>query len=381
MTSTNLPDPILVKEPSALRQLADELMKEPIVAVDTESNSLYAYQEQVCLIQFSTPEEDILVDPLAIEDMSPLGPLFSSPEVEKVFHAAEYDVMCMKRDFDFQFSHLFDTMLAARILGRNKTGLGSLLEAEFDVQVNKRYQRANWGQRPLPDDLLSYARLDTHYLIPLRNRLMVELKEQSRWALAAEDFERLRHANGKITENNTHDVEAECWRINGAYDLDPQNAAVLHELCKYRDQMARRMDRPLFKVIGNRSLLAIAEACPRNFSELKKLPGMSSRQVRRHGKALLSAVRRGLQAEPMAPPRSPRPEEDFLIRLDRLKNWRKRTARGMGVKSDVVLPKDLMLDIAQSGPNDRQELKRLLADSPDRLDRFGDKILDVISRA
>ena len=162
-----------------LKHLAHILANHNILAVDTESNSLFAYREQVCLIQFSTPEADYLVDPLTLSDLSPLGPIFADTRIQKVFHAAEYDLLCLKRDFGFNFNNLFDTMLAARILGRKEVGLGSILEEEFDLQVDKRHQRANWGQRPLPGYLLDYARQDTHFLIPVRDMLEGQLKEKA----------------------------------------------------------------------------------------------------------------------------------------------------------------------------------------------------------
>lgn len=180
-----------------LRALAEKLAAEPLIAVDTESNSLHAYQERVCLIQFSIPSGDFLVDPLSLDTLAPLAPLFADPKYEKIFHAAEYDLICLKRDFDFTFTNLFDTMFAARILGRNKVGLGSILEEEFHVVLNKKYQRADWGQRPLPSYLLAYAQLDTHYLIPLRTRLREQLRQRNLWPLAEEDFNRLCHINGR----------------------------------------------------------------------------------------------------------------------------------------------------------------------------------------
>src|SRR5258707_4438061 len=161
--SETLPEPILVSTPTALRVLVDELQKQSLIAVDTESNSLYAYQERVCLIQISTLDHDWLVDPLALDDLSPLAPLFASTAIEKVFHAAEYDLMCMKRDFGFTFNNLFDTMLAARIIGLKAFGLGALLEQYFGVQADKRFQRADWSQRPIPIEQVRYAQQDTHY--------------------------------------------------------------------------------------------------------------------------------------------------------------------------------------------------------------------------
>jgi ribonuclease D len=357
--------------------MVDRLAGEPIVAVDTESNSLFAYRERVCLIQFSTPQEDILVDPLALDNLSPLGELFAEARIEKVFHAAEYDLITMKRDFGFSFANLFDTMLAARILGWPEVGLGPILNAEFDVQLDKGYQRANWGRRPLPADMLDYARLDTHYLIPLRMHQKAELKAQERWALAEEDFNRLRFVNGRDPDNHP---EA-CWRVSGAYDLTAQQAAVLQALCEYRDQVARAIDRPVFKVINDRALLAIAAASAQDPDTLERASGLSPKQLQRHEIGLLKAVQRGLRAEPLYPPRSPRPDDRYLARLEALRNWRKLTAQGMGVSSDVVLPRDLLYGLAALESPKREAMAAILAQVPWRLKQFGEEILEVLANA
>jgi ribonuclease D len=375
MSMTNLPKPTLITRTKDLRRLASRLGGEPILGVDTESNSLYAYQEQVCLIQFSTSQADFLVDPLGLPDLSPLGPVFANPEIEKVFHAAEYDLITLKRDFKFTFNNLFDTMLAARILGWEEVGLGSILKAEFGVQLNKHYQRANWGRRPLTPQLMDYARMDTHYLIPLRGRLKQALQKSGRWQLAIEDFKRMQDVNGR----DPGDQPEACWRVNGSYDLSPQQAAVLMELCRYRDQVARALNRPLFKVIGDGTLMAIARALPDNLAELEQLPEAHPRLVKRHGEALLGAVQRGLRAEPVYAPRSPRPDERYLNRLEALRSWRKTTAEKMGVYSDVVLPRDLLHAIASANPHGKKELSQALHRAPWRLERFGDEILNLLA--
>ncbi len=153
--------PIWVDTPLRLRQMVADISGYAHVAVDTESNSLYAYQEQVCLIQFSTGDRDYLVDPLSLPNLSSLQPFFESTQIEKIFHAAEYDLICLRRDFGFQVNHLFDTMQAARILGKKAFGLGSILSSELQVEIDKRYQRANWGAPSTPPAMLDYARL-TH---------------------------------------------------------------------------------------------------------------------------------------------------------------------------------------------------------------------------
>jgi ribonuclease D len=355
------------------------LRGESIIAVDTESNSLYAYRERVCLIQFSTTQDDFLVDPLALDDLSALAPIFAASSIEKVFHAAEYDLLCLNRDFGFECVNIFDTMLAARILGRDEIGLGSMLGAEFGVTLDKRQQRANWGERPLSPRLLEYARMDTHYLIPLRHLIKAELVQRNLLPLAEEDFNHTSQwPSGNNGRNNSDHRAADFWRVSGAHDLPPQNAAVLQELCRYRDQAAQSMDRPLFKVINDQTLLAIAAELPQSPDDLRRLPGMSPVQIRRHGHHLLRAVTRGLSAAPIYPPRPPRPDERYLARLESLRNWRKVTAQKMGVTSDVVLPRDLMFTLAESGPRNAAELAHTLRDFPWRLEHFGAEILDAI---
>ncbi len=122
MTDTQLNEPRWISTTADFDTMLGEVRKASIVAVDTESNSLFAYTERVCLLQLSTLQTDYLIDPLEL-DISPLGELFSSPQVEKVFHAAEYDIICLRRDYHFPFNNIFDTMLASRLLKKPALGL------------------------------------------------------------------------------------------------------------------------------------------------------------------------------------------------------------------------------------------------------------------
>ena len=252
-----LPAPVWVDTPNALRRMVEILAREPRLAVDTEANSLHAYREQVCLIQFSTPETDYLVDPLALDDLTHLAPLFSDPKIEIIFHAAEYDVLGLQRDFDFSFTNLFDTMLAARTLGYKQVGLGRLLAEKFNVDVDKHNQKADWGQRPLTPSLTDYARLDTHYLIALRDILEAELRAMGRWELAQEDFARSCFVNNS---NGHRPVRGHWERVDGRLDLTQRQQTILNELCIKREKMAERLNRPLFKVVDDRLLLRVAQA-------------------------------------------------------------------------------------------------------------------------
>jgi ribonuclease D len=295
MTDT-LPAPIWVDTSSALKRLAESLSRHDCIAVDTEANSLHAYRERVCLIQFSTPEADYLVDPLALDDLTYLAPIFADPHIEKIFHAAEYDVLGLHRDFDFVFANIFDTMLAARTLGYGAVGLGSLLTEKFGLDLDKQNQKADWGQRPLTKELVNYARLDTHYLVPLRELLEDELRSKERWELAHEDFTRCCFING----NSNRDPQERWERVNGQKELDPRQQTILNELCIAREKMAKRLDRPVFKVMGDHILLEISKSLPETLEDLESM-GMTEKQIQRYGKTLLEAVQRGAHASPVKP--------------------------------------------------------------------------------
>jgi ribonuclease D len=369
--------PLWVDTPAALLSMLQDLLAQDIIAVDTESNGLYAYREQVCLLQFSTRQIDYLVDPLALPDLSPLAPLFSSPQIEKIFHAAEYDLLCLKRDFTFTFTNLFDTMLAARILGRDSTGLGSMLENTFSISLDKRFQKADWGQRPLSWEMLAYARLDTHYLIPLRNRLKTDLEESGRWLLAVEDFLRI----SCVKPQTADDIDDTLWRIVGNQRINPNQIAVLRQLCVYRDQVARSVNRPLFKVISNETLLNVARDCPKENRALARACGLTPKQINMHGSHLLEAVRRGLNDSPLHRPALPaRPDDCTQNRMDALRAWRKAEGERLRVESDVILPRDVMEAIVYANPGELEKLEKLMSTIPWRFDHFANKILDVITQ-
>ncbi len=369
--------PVWINHPKQLRNMLKDLEQHPLLAVDTESNSLYVYQEQVCLIQFSTGETDYLVDPLAISDLSALWPIFANREIEKIFHAAEYDLICLKRDFGFRFANIFDTMVAARVLGRESVGLGAMLKETFGIEVDKRYQRANWGKRPLSPAQLAYARLDTHYLIELRNRLKAELVEKGWWPLAEEDF----RSAEQVTLPDQDHSPSRCMRISGSQDLSPIQLSVLLALCEYRDTAARHSNLPPFKVLSNKVLLEVARDLPKSFEDLEQIKDLSQRLLERHGEGLLEAVHQGYEAGPMERVHNhSRPQEDFLFRLDALRNWRKDTGQQMGVPSDVILPREMLEQIAQANPKNKPQLAELMGHLPWRLEKFGDRILGVLER-
>jgi len=383
----SLPPPIWVDRSASFRAMLAHLRSEPALALDTESNSLYAYQEQVCLIQISVPGTDYLVDPLALEDLSGLGPLLADPAVMKVFHGAEYDLSVLHRDFGFTVANLFDTMWASRILGWPAHGLAALLEARFGVHLNKKYQRANWSLRPLPAEQLNYARLDSHYLLPLQEIQARELAASDRWPQARHRFKKLIQSRW---EAKPFDPEG-FWRLPGARDLDDPGRGVLRELYLYREQRAQSENRPPFKVIASRTLVAISEQRPRDFQGLRRIKGVSQRIAGRYGRGLLSAISRGVK-QPLSWEDRPRhngkstrstngrPSAACQARFEALRTWRNAAAETKGVEPDIILTNQTLWAVAHRNPRSRADLRREGLLAPWQVEEFGQDLLNVVQR-
>jgi len=350
-----------------------DLFSQPRVAVDTESNSLHAYREQVCLIQFSTPQKDYVIDPLALDDLSSLGPVFSNPEIEKIFHAAEYDLICLRRDFGFQVTHLFDTMHAARVLGYPYVGLDNLLAEKFHFEMDKRHQKADWAVRPLTSAQLDYARLDTHFLFNLRDVLEAELTRKGGLHIAREDF--VRACRVDVPKEKLNGTS---WkRFSVRKDITPRELTILSELCVSRDHIAERMNRPVFKVISDAFLIDIARNLPEKDVDLAGL-GLSPKQIHLWGSELLEAVKRGTVAPLVEREQPKRPNDATLKRVEKLKNWRKKAAEELGVESDIVLPKIYLNVLAENPPKTLKDLESMMRDSPTRFTKYGDQIMRLL---
>jgi ribonuclease D len=373
MTEQTLPPPVWVDRQDRFDHMVAELSTQRCVAVDTESNSLHAYRERVCLIQFSTPKKDYVIDPLVLQDLSTLAPLFANPKIEKIFHAAEYDLLCLTRDYGFEFADLFDTMQAARILGYAFVGLDNLLAEKFGVKIDKRHQKADWGARPLTPARMDYARFDTHYLFQLRDLLETELREKGRWELALEDFA-LACKVGEPKEKNN----GSAWkRFAGRKDLSTRELTIVSELCVCRDRIAEKLDRPVFKVISDDMLLDIARKLPEKDVDLAGI-GLSTKQINLWGNDILAATRRGVEVPLVKREQAKRPSDALLRRLEKLKVWRKKLAKEMEVESDIILPKAYLNSLAENPPKNLKELEIAMSESPTRFGKYGAEIYRLI---
>lgn len=372
--------PTMISTAGALARLMDRIAGERLLACDLEGDSLHHYQERVCLVQISTPTESFLIDPLSISDLSPLAPVMADPSVRKVFHGADYDIRSLHRDFGIEVVNLFDTMIACQILGEKEVGLAAVLRKRFGVELDKRYQKADWSKRPLSEGMIEYASRDTSLLIELYGQLHRELIEKGRMSWFEEECELLSRVRQAPRAAGPLFL-----KFKGAARMDPRSLAVLEELLQFRDEKARSRDVPPFKVVGNELLRIIAEKRPRKSGELKELPGMASTIAERYGRQLLQAVERGmslpadkLPAFPHVPrvPRNPRQEQY----LKELKQWREEKARELRVDGGLLANNSLLESLAEMVPKSTADLVRVPTMKGWQREVLGNELVEVLKR-
>jgi len=369
-----------IRTPEAVALLARSLATCRALGLDTESDSLYHHFDKVCLVQIATDRgEETLVDPLAARDLSPLGPVLADPAVVKVLHGADYDVATLKRDFGFSFAGLFDTMIAARFLGRAQIGLAALALEELGVTLSKDSQKDDWSRRPLTPKQEAYALADVRHLVALEQRLREKLREVGRldWVLeeceavaALEPMQRRRDPSAFVA-------------VKGARRLAPRQLAALRELMAWRERRAEQTDRPAFKILGNETLLRLAERPPRSPGELRGVAGVPPR-LKDRPEELLAALSRAAalpSSELPCFPRAPRPvvSDTVVRRIERLKAWRARRAAELGVEVAVVLPQRLIDRVAETAPRDAAALGAVAGLRRWRVAAFGEELLAAVA--
>lgn len=360
----------------SLHEMVEELKKQLSIAIDTESNSLHAYRERVCLIQISIPGIDYLIDPFRIDDMSELAEVFADPSIQKVFHAGDYDLATLKRDFGMEFNNLFDTMLAATALAEPAVGLAALLEKYFDIQLVKKYQRADWGERPLNHEMLSYAQMDSHYLLSLRDLLVEKLKEENRLEGVLEDCAALARITPALKDH-----EENFWRVKGAQDLNPRALSLLKELNHLRETIAEANDRPPFKVFSDKVLIEVALTQPRYLEELSLLPSFTPVMLRRFGKQIMQTVNTWRDNPVAVQPRDNHRLKDRELKLrEKLLEWRKEEGEKEEIPSNAVISRDLVELLAHHDPQSKEELAEVMQNYPHRFQKYGDRLFKIVKR-
>ncbi|MFP4087270.1 MAG: ribonuclease D [Desulfobacteraceae bacterium] len=376
---SNPPSYRLIKRIQDLRELVQTLEPEPAMGVDLECDSMFHYKEKVCLVQIATQTRNFVIDPLSVEDLSPLAPLFADAGIEKVFHGADYDIRSLYRDFGIQVQSLFDTQIAARFLGLRETGLANLLKERFSVHADKKYQKKDWSQRPLPAAMLQYAVQDIQYLLPLARMLKAELADKKLLFCVREENELLSRVRPDASEKS----RPLFMGFKGASRLDPRSLAVLDKLLSFRDQEARRRDCPHFKVLGNRSLLEMAQIKPMTEAELTRVKGLSPKLIHKLGRRLTDMVREGLRLPKEAYPVYPKKPKQWLKpkeadRVKGLRAWRDQKGRELGIDPALVCTNAQIRVIAMANPETPADMAAIREVKDWQVKRFGPDICRLL---
>jgi ribonuclease D len=342
--------PAYLESDDAVAAFFAKLGKPARIAVDTEGASFHRFVDRIYLIQLSTDAAHAIIDPLPIAAPAALGALIESPQVEVVFHDADYDLRLLHQDYGWQAKRVFDTRVAAQLLGITSFGLAALLESHFGVKLDKKHQRADWSMRPLTDGMLEYAAQDTLHLLGLRDRLADALEKKQRWAWAEEEFARLDGLRWDPEEPGTAFL-----KVKGARDLSRRELALLRELVTWRDGLALQLDKATFRVVGNEALIEAAKLAPRDKDALGKIKGMPRGIVERHGADVLAAIARGVEVPESALPKFPKGKRwardpDFDAKVGQLKSVRDEAAKRLELDPGVLCSRDRMEAVARIVP-------------------------------
>lgn len=385
-----LPDHAWVRDAAGLGELAEALAQVSHVAVDSESNSMFAYQERVCLVQLNVGGELWLVDTLALtadlagpeadaaqldaarrEALAPLAGPLSDPKLRIWIHGGEYDVACFKRDFDLPLAGLFDTQQAASLLGWRRTGYASVVEEVCGIKLTKSHTQYDWGRRPIDEAALRYA-LDDVIHLP-------EVGAELHTRVAAADLEEeLEIANHSVSAAAPHENEfdpARMWRLKGVRDLRKDRHGVLAALFEWRDRKGRELDYPPGRLIANQPLVILAAKAPTSREALRRSKIRGS-FLREHGDELVEVVAAALREPPEIPPRPRKPKRGpkHGPRSKALKAWRREEAERREVPPQVVLPPRALDWIAEHGGEDLDACPELGAK---RAARYGAKLREL----
>jgi len=367
--------PVYLDTPAGADRFLASIEDAPVLAVDTEGASFHRFVDRVYLLQLSTASVTALFDPLTVGPLDRLGRMLADRAAEVVFHDADYDLRLLHQDYGWHPTHLFDTRVAAQLLGIRVFGLAALLQRYLGLKLDKKHQRADWSMRPLPPDMRDYAAQDTMHLLELRDALARDLEGAGRWSWAEEEFARI---EGTRWENG--DASDAFLRIKGARDLTRRQLAILRELVLWRDDVAREKDRATFRVAGNEALLETARRAPRTREDLAAIKGMPRGMAERQGEALLAAIERGLAVADDKLPRFPRAprwdrDPDFEQRVNRLREVRERVARELDLDPGFLISRERLEVVARRKPASLEDLRAIPEIRNWQVDVMGDELL------
>lgn len=324
----------MIASNASLTKFLNEISSVPHIALDTEADSLYCYSEKLCLIQISIESDTVLVDPLSKVDLRLLFKGIFNKRV--IFHGGDYDLRLLARYGEFKPYEIFDTMIAARLLGYHRLGLAALVEHFFSVKLSKVAQRANWALRPLTQQMIVYAINDTKFLLPLARILEADIIRLGRQEWLRQSLERMLYsARTRKSKDFT-----KAWRITGSSALPPNAQAILQELWNWREEEARECNRPPFYIMRDEAMLKIAEAAIKDIQP--PIPKFSSSRRKRFTEMLSNARKIPEDCWPVQKKeRSSRhyPSKHAVKEFLRLKNFRDEIAKKEKIDPSIIASK------------------------------------------
>ena len=349
-----------IDDADGLRRLMQSLTQSPCIAVDTEANSLHNYYERVCLIQLSIDNEHFVLDPLSDIDLTLFLETLKTKDL--ILHGADYDLRMLRATFDFSpEGSVYDTMLAAQLLGIESFGYAALVEHFFDERLSKSGQKSNWAKRPLTDAQLHYAADDTRYLCPLADLLREELEAHGRVSWHEESCRKMLASTRRINEKDTD----ESWRIRGLGGLDRKDLAYLREVWGWREEQAQETDRPAFKILGNRQLIELAQWAAQNSeAPLSEGPRLPRNCEGRRFASLEDAIRRGRRMPKSEWPDKRKRQEpqgfrgnDSKKQIDALREASASVAEELGIAASLLAPKAMIVSVIRAKATTPDEMK------------------------
>jgi ribonuclease D len=371
----------IIDNSASLRSLAKTLEHAKAIGVDLEADSLYHFKEKVCLIQLATGNVNAVIDPLVIEDVSVLKPIFKKRDSQKVFHGSDYDIRSLFRDFRITVDNMFDTELASRFLGFKETSLEAVLKNKFNISLDKKYQRKDWSKRPLPEEMIAYAVKDVGFLVPLAEQLKAELREKGRLYWVYEECKYLSKVRPNAANSNPLYIY-----FKGAGKLNSRSLAVLEALLQYRRNLAQKKDKPLFRIISSRSLMDLAEKKPVSIKQLEKTNALSPKQIGMFGQGVIDAIARAMKLPSNVLPVYPRKKAPIVSvavakRVRALRQWRDTQAKKLTIDPALILTKSLISTLAFQRPLNLRHLSKIKELRRWQVEEFGNDILTLIKSA
>ncbi len=367
-----------IESEKELQQVCEDLLKEKIIGVDLEADSMHCFKEKICLIQIATQKQAYLIDPFEIKAAPFFIRVLENSDVMTVFHGADFDIRSLDREYQARVKNLFDTEIACRFLGVRERGLGALLKKHFNVDANKKFQKEDWSKRPLSPEMIEYSVGDVTHLIELQDILKRQLMEKGRLSWAEEEFE----IQTQVRYEGNHSFPL-FLKFKGAGKMDNRSLAVLENLLQMRLALAEKKDLPLFKVISNASIMTMAFEKPASVDRMIQMRVLSPKQAGMYGNLCVDAVVRALNLAhkdlPSYPKmRRPKRDERAEARIERLKKMRESLSIAMDMEPGLLLNNSAIEGIAVKNPETSEDLLQINTIRRWQVEAMGDHIFSTL---